>query len=70
VKHYPSDTNRIDGVPRPTGEYYNGKRVYVVEIDVGSLPNNTTKSVTHNLSIDTVTDTELHATDGTTTLTT
>jgi hypothetical protein len=39
-----------EGVEVKTGDTYNGKAVYVKEVDFGALPNATTKTVAHGVS--------------------
>lgn len=43
-------TNIITGQECPTNEYHNSQRVYVKEIDFGTLPNATTKSISIGLT--------------------
>ena len=62
-------TKRVDAIPRWTGETSDGKLVWVVDIDLGALPNAGMNLIPHGLTIDTVMSLNATATDGTTTIT-
>ena len=57
-------TKRIDAIPRWTGETYEGKLVYVVDVALGALPNTGTNLIPHGLTLDTVVDVGGTATNG------
>jgi len=57
-------TRRVDGHPRYSGETHGGELVYVVEIDIGALPNDATNLVPHGLTFGAIVDVIGTATNG------